>query len=275
MNLNELIYEINKTKKYSSLYQPFLKRICSEEFVKYKKDKDKLKAVKNRLHIIYGAFFINIKDYNQNINAITDKKETNEIEILKLHASTNERLPSIDEFYKFIFDNLNNNIKTEEINSILDIGCGFNPFSLPFIYSHHNRHSHSRLPNLKYYYALDIDLKLAGILNEYFKNTGLPPLAGCIDVMTENPKQRADIAFLFKLIPTIENCKKGRGYELISQIDAKYITVTFPVKTLCGKDKGMAGNYAVSFEENIDCGKFQILAKNIIGTELIYILIKN
>lgn len=277
MNLDELIDEISKTKKYSSLYHPLINRVCSEEFFKYKKDKDKTKAVKNRLHIIYGAFFYkNIK------NIILNTNGNDETEILKLHASANERLPSINEFYKFIFDTINNdmfNINTKKITSkitsitsVLDIGCGFNPFFLPYI--------RPRLPELKYYYALDIDLELAGMLNKYFKISGLPALAGCTDVISENPKQQADIAFLFKLIPTIENCKKGRGFELIFNIDAKYIIVTFPVKSLCGKNKGMAENYAVSFKKNMkdinnmNGGKIAILAEDIIGSELVYVLSK-
>ena len=255
MNLDELIAEVKKSKNYSSLYQPLINRICSEEFSKYKKDREKMKAVKNRFHVIYGAFF------SANTKNI---KNANETELLKLNASTYERLPSIDEFYKFIFDSINDT----QIKSILDVGCGFNPFALPYMRSY--------LPNLEYYYALDIDTELSAMLNLYFERSGLPKLASCIDIIAENPEQKADIAFLFKVIPTIENCKKGRGFELIEHIcdncGAKYIIATFPVKTLCGRDKGMAENYAALFEKNINYDRVSITAKNIIGNELTYVL---
>ena len=258
MNLDELIAGIRKSKNYSPLYPPLIERICREEFFKYKKDKEKLKAVKNRLHIIYGAFFpASTKDINC----------ADEARLLKLHASTNERLPSVEDFYKFISDSIN----ALEIESILDVGCGFNPFSLPYI--------RAKLPNLKSYCALDIDVRLSEMLNLYFERSGLPKLADCIDIISENPAQKADIAFLFKIIPTIENCKKGRAFELIEHIRencaAKYIAATFPVKTLCGRNKGMAENYAAFFEKNIDYENFAVLAKNTVGNELVYILENN
>ena len=300
MNLDELTGEIKTTKKYSSLYPPLINRICSEEFSKHKKDKEKIKAVKNRLHMIYGAFFYKNKNNLDSLNLsdssdLSNISNINETEILNLNVSAKERLPSIDEFYKFIFDSINANENEfgesqnkNKINSILDIACGFNPFSLPFM----QRACPLLLPNLKYYCALDIDLQLAEILNKYFSLKGLPELAGCTDIISDfpnlpnfpdfpvfpananpvNPGQKTDVAFLFKIIPTIENCKKGRAFELMEQIRAKYIIATFPVKTLCGKDKGMAENYAVSFERNINNNKFVTLAKNIIGNELIYVL---
>jgi len=258
LSLDELIAEIKKNKNYAQLYHPLINRICSEEFSKYKKGKEKIKAVKNRLHIIYGAFF------PSDIKNIKDIKNTDETELLKLNASTSERLPMINEFYKFIFDNINDT----EIKSVLDVGCGFNPFALPYMRSY--------IPNLERYYALDIDTGLSEMLNLYFACSGLPELAGCIDVISENPGQKADAAFLFKVIPTIENCKKGRGFELIEHICAncavKYIIATFPVKTLCGRNKGMAENYAALFEKNINYDKISILAKNIVGNELVYVL---
>ena len=262
---------IKKSKKYSSVYQPLLERMCAEESVKYKKDKDKIKAVKNKLHEIYGAFF------NENVGAICDRPRTNAVRpydinspenLLKLNVSSNERLSFISELYKFIFDTITDN-SDEEINTILDIGCGFNPFSLKFMLES------SPKVKIKSYYALDIDLKLAEIINNYFDLLGLPKYAGCIDIISEIPPQKADIAFLFKIIPTVETCKKGRGAEIINNINAKYIAVSFPTKTLCGKDKGMADNYAAFFENILDYDKFAIIGKNIFKNELVYIISLN
>ena len=256
MNIN-IITEIKKSKKYSSVYQPLLERVCAEESVKYKKDKEKIKAVKNRLHEIYGAFI------TENSVKSTEYLINEPENILKLNISSNERLSFIIKFYKFIFDMIG-----EEINIILDIGCGFNPFSLPFMLE--------AKPELKIksYYALDIDLNLAEIINKYFVLRGLPEYAGCIDLIAETPPQKSDIAFLFKIIPTIETCKKGRGFEIINNLDAKYIAVSFPTKTLCGKNKGMADNYAAFFEKSLDCDKFKIIGKNYFENELVYVIAK-
>jgi len=272
MNLN-VITEIKKSKKYSNVYQLLLERVCSEESVKYKKDKDKIKAVKNRLHEIYGAFLSenSVKfaedAINKNIEAIINYSYNNNIKssenLLKLNTSSNERLSFISELYKFIFDAIHC-----EINTILDIGCGFNPFSLPFMLELTPK------LNIKSYYALDIDVNLAEIINKYFDLLKLPKYAGCIDLISETPPQKADVAFLFKMIPTIETCKKGRGFEIINNLDVKYIAVSFPTKTLCGKDKGMADHYAAFFENSLDSVKFEMTGKSIFMNELVYVLKK-
>jgi len=247
--------EIIKSKKYSSVYRPFLERICKEESIKYKKDKDIIKAVKNRLHTVYGAFL------NENSVKIAedliDNIENTE-KILNLNTSLRERLPFIKDLYKFIFDT----IPDKNIISILDIGCGFNPFSLPFF---------PKL-NIKSYYAYDIDIALAKLINKYFDMLKLPQYAGCIDIISETPTIKADLAFLFKIIPTVENCKKGRGFEILHSLNVKYIAVSFPTKTLCGKNKGMSKNYSELFEKNLDYDKLIIIGKEFFPNELVYVL---
>jgi len=267
----DIISEIYNSKKYSSIYQPFLERVCNEESVKYKKNKEIIKAVKNRLHTVYGAFFFDnsvklADDLINNINNNNDEEiflDSMSEKLMNLNTSSRERLSFIKELYKFIYDN----IAHKNINTILDIGCGFNPFSLPFICE--------SFKNIKSYYAFDIDVNLAKIINKYFDLFNFPQYAGCIDIISETPAQKADIAFLFKIIPTVENCKKGRGFEIINNLDAKYIIVSFPTKTLCGKNIGMAKNYAASFEENLDCEKFAVIGKEIFANELVYVLGRN
>ena len=267
----DILYEIQKSKKYPDVYSPLLARICDEESAKYKKNREILKAVKNRLHVIYGAFFDknSVKKAADMINNFTREANMPHIarllgELVYMNASVNERFGFIREFYKFIFDS----VPVEDIHSVLDIGCGFNPFFLTFILE--------AAPKLKLdnYYSLDIDVRLAGAINEYLSFLRFPKNAGCMDIVAKTPDQTADMAFLFKIIPTIENCKKGRAFEILSEIGVKYAAVSFPTKTLCGKNVGMADNYAELFEKNIDHDKFKITGKHIFENELVYVLEK-
>lgn len=249
--------EVILSKKYAFLYEPLIMRICREEYAKYKKDKDRIKAVKNKLHIIYGAFFGD--ECHKRANAIINSGNIDTAmvtEIMRLHASTNERLNSLDEFYGLISGTIG------QVESILDIGCGFNPFSLPYMQS-----------DIKKYYALDIDYRTVKLLNLYFGLLNMPTLANSIDIITETPRDYADVAFIFKLMPVIEIQSAGRGFQLLKELNVKYIVVTYPVKSLCGKDKGMAVNYAKSFEQGID-GSFEIIGQGIVGSELVYIVRK-
>lgn len=257
-DIDKIYGEIMLSKKYSNLYSPLIMRICKEEYAKYKKDKDRIKSVKNKLHIIYGAF--SSDECQKKALAImnpgnSDIKNISE-EIMQFHASTNERLNSLDEFYGFIFDTVG------KIESVLDIGCGFNPFSIPLMPAY-----------IKKYYAYDIDYRTVALLNHYFSLLNLPQLANNIDIITETPKDIVDVAFLFKLIPVIEIQSSGRGFKLLHEINAEYIVMTYPVKSLCGKNKGMEINYTKSFEKGI-AGSFKIIGQKIIGSELIYIIKK-
>ena len=253
--VRQIYNQIILSKKYAHLYAPLIMRICREEYAKYKKDKDRIKSVKNKLHIIYGAFFSDechkkaeavIKLNNENMSA----------EIMRFHVSTNERLNILDEFYNFIFD------ITGQTESIIDIGCGFNPFALPYMRT-----------NIKKYYAYDIDCRTVKLINNYFDLLGLPNLADCIDIIAETPRDTADVAFIFKLMPVIEAQSPGRAFKILEEIGAGHIVVTYPVKSLCGKNKGMSINYARAFEAGTDAD-FKIIAQKIIGTELIYIIKK-
>jgi len=277
LGVPRIFSEIILSKKYAHLYAPLIMRICREEYAKYKKDKDRIKAVKNKLHIIYGAFFSD--ECHKKAGAIIENVGANSVrpplpshnqtgeqssplkyrdisaEIMRLHASTNERLDILDEFYNFIFD------ITGQAESILDIGCGFNPFSIPFMKQ-----------DIKKYHAYDIDYRTVKLINNYFDLLNLPNLANCIDIIAETPRVLADVAFIFKLMPVIEAQKSGRAFEFLKEINAGYIAVTYPVKSLGGKNKGMSANYAKSFESGLD--NFKIIKQKIIGNELIYVIKK-
>ena len=254
-SIEEIYGEVLLSKKYSPLYTSLVMRICREEYPKYKKDKDRVKAVKNKLHVIYGAF--SGDDCHKKSALIINSGIHNaNTAVMRLHASTNERLDSLGEFYDFIFGIVG------KAESVLDIGCGFNPFSLPHIPA-----------DIKKYYAYDIDYRTVELLNRYFDSLNLPRLASCADIVAETPLDAADVAFVFKLMPVIEIQSAGRGFQMLQEINAGYIVVSYPVRSLCGKNKGMQVNYAQSFESGLG-NDFKIIAREIIGSELIYIIKK-
>ena len=232
------------------MYKPLLQRVCEEEYPKYNNHKEAIKAIKDTLHGMFGAYLS--VDIFKKASKLSEASETEKI--LQLHASTKERYKYLADFYKFIFDT------TGQADSIIDIGCGFNPFTLSYF---------PKLP--VQYYALDIDTRIAELNNRYFATLGLPPLASCLDATTETPKEYADIAFLFKLLPLIERQSKGRATALLRGINAKHIVVTYPTKSLTGKKKGMTAFYTAAFEE-IAKDNFKIHSKEVIGDELIYII---
>ena len=259
------------SKKYSTLHRPLLLRICEEEYKKYNNDRDRLKGVKNTLHTMYGAYLA-VGCYQKThklLDVLEESKdgiledEISEMlkdetlkKILSLHASTKERLNNLSAFYRFIFDSIGS------VNTVLDIGCGFNPFTLPYF---------PQKP--KIYHALDIDSRIADLNNRYLSFLGMPPLASCIDIALDTPDEEACVAFLFKLLPLVDRQSRGRSAELLREINSRYLIITYPTKSLTGKEKGMQSFYAASFEEVMG-GNLSITAKKQIGTELVYVVAK-
>ena len=269
-NICELCETILTSKKYTTLYKPMVLRICQEEYPKYSNDKERIKGIKNTLHTMYGAYLTPgiYKKANKLLDTfITEQQESEKQEILKkilrLHASTNERMRALSVFYDFIFDAIG------PIETVLDIGCGFNPFTLPYF--------HKNTGIISKYYALDIDNRISDLNNRYFTSLKMPALAGCADIAVDTPRISADVAFLFKLLPLIERQAKGRSAGLLREIDAKYLIITYPTKSLSGKKKGMSDFYSAAFEDVMEeTGEnISVSAKHEIGDELVYVLYKN
>jgi 16S rRNA (guanine(1405)-N(7))-methyltransferase len=92
-----------------------------------------------------------------------------------------------------------------------------------------------------------------------------------LDAADKMPGENTDVAFLFKLIPVLEQQKKGLAYWLIDSLRAKTVVITFPIKSLSGRKKDMEQFYSSQFEQNLP-ESFDILTKEIVGSELVYIV---
>ncbi|MCL2358048.1 MAG: hypothetical protein FWC70_13000 [Defluviitaleaceae bacterium] len=277
-------------KKYNMLYSPLVERILAEEG----SGKDSLKAAKTRLHRMFGAYLsgnahkkaARILEESRDVAREIDES----VRLLALHASTRERffrcagfrsdsegtyknranstdvpcvISCVKNFYEFIAANVSG-----EIKAIADLGCGFNPFALPLMPEVLTR-------NLEVYHAFDIDLRTRDMLNIFFESRGLPAAAKCADLAVETPGESADVAFMFKLLPVLEAQIPGRGFALASALNARFLVVTYPTKSLGGREKGMEKNYAAAFEGAVEAGalgNFELAAKGTVGSELVYVM---
>ena len=245
-------------KKYASLHPEFALRIDRET----KDAKNQKKAAKTRMHQAFGAYF----EANSVKKATAILTKTDEgifsaedaERVLRLHTSTRERLPHYEKFYSHVFS------QTGETRCVLDLGCGFNPFSLPFF------------PwKIDEYRAIDVDLRLMSLLNMYFGMLRLPKLAGCMDLATETPTAKADVAFMLKLFPVLEASCPGRAYSLANGLLANWLAITFPTISLGGKKKGMFGNYRAAFLDALNSNalsNFGLVSETCFGNELLFVL---
>jgi len=231
--INILTNEIKKKKEFQSVDNSFIQSLVKDD---YKNIEDKLlnhshpqktkdfkrivKKTRKTLHDVYGVFNINTK----NRVAILDKIKKNpknkelHISLLETHRSSKERLDSYGEIYDKILDRGD--------QKILDIGCGLNPVS--WIFMKHKP---------KEYTALELTRDDCDFLNNYFRAVNLNGKAIPTNLLKEIKFQKADVCFMFKVLDSLEEVKKNISKDLLKRINCKKIVVSFPLRTISGKER--------------------------------------
>ena len=114
--------------------------------------------------------------------------------------------------------------------TILDLGCGLNPVSYPFM----------GLEDVTYF-CCDVDEQDIHFLQAYF--ACIPALHGTatvLDLSQINAVKKlpqADVAFLFKVLDPLERGKKGHrlAEAIITAVPARHIIASFSTQTISGK----------------------------------------
>ena len=234
--LRILIDNVQSSKKYATICVDTIKRIGEKELGKNTDVKIAIKATKRKLHQIFGCYAqrreLNYDEIYEKLKAAYDTQLETEIKeacrrVLMLHTSTKERISVLEKFYKFIFS------VTGQPKSVIDVACGLNPLTLPWM----------DLGKTAQYFAYDIDENTIDFINKYLKLTGLKSMAIAQDVIVQPPMMEADVALLLKTIPCLERQGKDCSIRLMEALKAKHIVVSFPVKSIGGKSKGMPANY--------------------------------
>lgn len=238
MEIKDIIsQELQVSKKYKYVCEDTLNRIAGWAVERYDAKKA-VKAAKNKLHQVYGAYFekMNPDKIREQMDKLAGTGSPDEtalktaaLTIMKHHTSTAERMPFMEQFYRDLFARIGKPRK------ILDLACGLNPFSAPWM---------GLEPGAEYI-AIDIDTRLMVAIRTFFKYLEGSYVARCSDILVSLPQEEeeADVVFLLKTLPCLEQQEKGISEKLISSLKTKYMVISFPSKSLTGKAKGMAGHY--------------------------------
>jgi len=259
--LDRLVAEVLNSRKYTQIAPGLVARIGAAELAKGRKYKEAVKATKNKLHQVGGAYLTASLEYE---HWLAELKQANDPETFKqlcwevmgLHASTKERLPILKDFYSQIFSHL------PPVNSIMDIACGLNPLAIPWM---------PLAPDTSYY-ACDIYADMVNFLSEFIKLVSVDGQAEVCDVLADPPAASVDLALVLKAIPCLEQIDKLAGTRLLDRLNARFIAISFPAKSLGGRSKGMVENYASYFEELISDRDWEVLAKLEFSTELVFVV---
>lgn len=147
--------------------------------------------------------------------------------ILDTHPSTRERLPFHEKLYAKIWK------ITGKPATILDLGCGINPFSIPLM----------NLSKLNYY-AYDLSEDEIETLNQFFDylhtlNSSFTGTVGILDILQWaklSELGKVDVCFLFKMADVLDRGKGHKVTELVlKKVPARYVIFSFPTRTMSGK----------------------------------------
>ena len=134
------------------------------------------------------------------------------------------------------------------IQSVLDLGCGLNPLSIPWM----------PLAPGTIYHACDIFLDLVAYNQYFLQQIKVEGTSFACDLSQEDIFPPADLALLLKTLPLIEQIDKKSALPLLERIPADILIVSFPTRSIGGKSKGMASYYRDHFNKLISQKKWQV-----------------
>lgn len=216
-----------QSKKYRDVCPDTVRRIWKSCAEKYRRERDVEQAAREQLHGITGAFW-NEGEY-RSARALATARDWEAL--LRLHASTRERMPAarMDEIYAEIWK------VCGAPRSALDLACGLNPAYLRW-----------RWPDLPIE-AVDISGQCVDIL----RLCGVQARLG--DLLCEGsiPQARFHVALLLKVLPLLERQVRDGGVQTLARVQAEYIVVSFPTRSLSGRNVGMERHYALWMQQHL------------------------
>jgi len=236
--LNQLVDAVLESQKYRNVNRDFIENLGSRELAKRSGLKEAIKATKNKLHQVGGAYLVGETSYSSWLDELKCASEEEQIRraclrMMSYHASTRERLPILEQFYTTLLADL------PAVHSVIDVACGLHPLALPWM----------PLGEHVQYYAYDIYQDMANFLNEFMDIIHVRGFALACDVIQHCPTHKVDLAFMLKTIPCLEQVDKSAPLRLLDTINADHLLVSFPVHSLGGRKKGMAASYEARFRE--------------------------
>jgi 16S rRNA (guanine(1405)-N(7))-methyltransferase len=256
-----------RSRRYAGIIPETVRRVAGKALIAAKGDvNEAIKRTKRGLHEIHGAYLpASVPKYDAMLRGLRSAADSGDEEQLRsalksamaVHASTHERLPHVESFYRQIF------AKIPAPASIRDLACGLNPLAEPWM---------PRAGPVTYL-ASDIDRRLVDFVGQALMLLDVKHRVEALDLIEAPVTGYADLTLLLKTVPCLERQKPGAGWNLIDATDSPTIVVTFPTKSLCQRSKGMFHTYSTAFEAHMAERSWHAERMEI-PNELIYVVTK-
>jgi 16S rRNA (guanine(1405)-N(7))-methyltransferase len=264
----QVVAAVAASRRYRSVDPSLVRRLAVEELARARSSDDAIKRVKRRLHQSVGAYrAASPRDVDAELGRLRAAAADPEAlraacrDLMARHASTKERLPYLEAFYPGIWSAIG-----AVPRSLLDLGCGLAPLALPWM----------GLPRDASYQAIDADAGQLALVDGFLALAGQPHVVEARDLAaaSQAPLPAADTALLLKLVPILDRQLPGAATRLLGTLDARHAVVSFPVRSLGGRGKGMERTYRQRFDELArDLGKRLAAVSEVsVPNELVFVL---
>ncbi|MCK4413354.1 MAG: hypothetical protein KAY32_07420 [Candidatus Eisenbacteria sp.] len=261
----EIVRVLRGSRKYGALCTETLERVARWAALRQRTPRAAARAARSKLHQVYGAYLASghwrvLERVQAEMEAValpvgTAPSQADEIRdcarrVLSLHASTSERLAFQEQLYPRLLRGLR---PAHGALRVLDLACGLHPFALPWM----------GLPVGSEYVAWDIDLRLVAAINRFLDLLGQRGRAEARDLLcgpralersergkrgeraADDPQvyREADLVLILKTLPCLERQERDAGVRLLSGLRAQRVVVSYPARSLGGREKGMVATY--------------------------------
>ena len=252
MTKEEALDRLLAAKNYRDICPDTVKKEFESQLEKHNDPAEAERAARERLHAVTGAFMTpgEVKAVRARLKEYLSGDKSALTRALLLHASTRERMEWMDALF--------GRILTGGTESVFDAACGLNPLYLGYL-------------GLKDVLGWDIHGGAVKLVNEWAEACGWDVKAECRDVTLSAPEEIFDLALAMKLLPVLETGRRGAALAFLRSLKARRTLVTFPTRTLGGRNVGMERTYAGWFEAEIT-GYFEIIDVFTFGSELCYMI---
>ena len=132
------------------------------------------------------------------------------------------------------------------------------------------------LPEGARYEGFDVDGRVvdaASVILLHARAIDVEGSAACVDLLTSMPAFEADVALILKTLPCLERQEPGAGERVVREAleRARRVVVSFPARSLGGREKGMRetyADYAAGLAANLGLARTEIA----FPTETFYVL---
>ena len=240
--------EVLGSPKYRHLDPDLVRFVAEKEAAAHPRLKEAVKAARSRLHQVAGAYRDGPAPYDAWLADLRGSAadpaafRAARRAVMTSHASTRERLPALDGFYRELLGPL------APVRSVLDLGCGLNPLAIPEM---------PLAPGAEYV-ACDVDLDLLRFLSAWLPLAGVSGRAVPCNLARSCPEDEVDVALALKLLPPLEQIERGAGLRLLRSVRARAIVVSFPGQSLSGRKRGMGTHYAGRFLDSLSGERWSV-----------------